>query len=165
MASSFAAISNGVWPPPTVSSPVLGTKKAGSAGASAALVVSSLAGAVYVYVDHAGATLYAESQSQEAMRDMSVNLYGNPPAIRGPPVLTLTREETAVRKSIKDAAKRNDLTSAKVRPPARRQAGVVPDDQRSRQLAAGQGAALGALWPSPGTLLCRLGDFSVKPRH
>eukprot|EP00850_Spirogloea_muscicola_P013684 SM000094S24701 [mRNA] locus=s94:305242:307157:+ [translate_table: standard] len=30
----------------------------------------------------------------------------------------IQREETGVRKSIKDAAKRNDLTSAKVRPPA-----------------------------------------------
>eukprot|EP00850_Spirogloea_muscicola_P007784 SM000040S14796 [mRNA] locus=s40:323042:324923:- [translate_table: standard] len=76
----------------------------------------------------------------------------------------IQREETAVRKSIKDAAKRNDLTSAKVRPPAAVRlsapapAGLVPDDQRFRQLAAGHGAALGALWPSPGTLLCRLGE-------
>eukprot|EP00850_Spirogloea_muscicola_P015730 SM000123S25842 [mRNA] locus=s123:199195:205729:+ [translate_table: standard] len=48
-----------------VSSPVLGSKRLSGLGRS-------------VYVDHAGATLYAESQLQESMQDMAANLYGNP---------------------------------------------------------------------------------------
>jgi hypothetical protein len=31
-----------------------------------------------VYVDHAGATLHADSQLKAALQDLSSNLYGNP---------------------------------------------------------------------------------------